>query len=298
MIKIKVAIISDIHGNIVALKEILKDVEQNKVDDIVFLGDLVNDLPFGNETLDLVRKTSSKVIKGNKEQYLIEFENDQYDWENIQFRNTRFMYNELREDNLEYIRGLNHFLKQEYEGVKILFAHGSPNSVEELIHQRNQELKNKYTKDLEEDALIIGHTHEKMWVEQINGKLMINAGCSGVSPHYVAKSEYVILEIDNGKITNVDLRLVDFDLEILKNKIIESGILDFDKVLMNLTFGAISGKGIIRENFFKEGKQLMESRNKNLYKDNAKGIFKYFKLFDDDIWLGLADKYNEYFCFK
>ena len=40
----------------------------------MFLGDLVNDLPFGNETLEIVRKYSNKILKGNKEQYLIEYE--------------------------------------------------------------------------------------------------------------------------------------------------------------------------------------------------------------------------------
>lgn len=39
----------------------------------------------------------------------------------------------------------------------------------------------------------------------------------------------------------------------------------------------------------------MLDRNGKWYKDDAKGIFTYFKLYDDDIWLGLAEKYKEYF---
>ena len=80
MVTIKVAIISDIHGNSVALKEVLKDAKLNNVDEYIFSGDLVNDLPFGNETLEMVKNTSDKVLKGNKEQYLIEFEEEKYDW--------------------------------------------------------------------------------------------------------------------------------------------------------------------------------------------------------------------------
>ena len=56
MVKIKVAVISDIHGNSVALREVLKDAKSNNVYECVFLGDLINDLPFGNETLELVKK--------------------------------------------------------------------------------------------------------------------------------------------------------------------------------------------------------------------------------------------------
>ena len=208
MVKIKVAIISDIHGNSVALEEVLKDAKNNNVDDYIFSGDLVNDLPFGNETLEIVKNTSDKVLKGNKEQYLIEYEEEKYSWENIQFNNTRFMYNELTEENREYIKNLPHSITVEYDGVKLLVAHGSPKSVEELLNQWNVELIQKYVDELDADCLIFGHTHEKMWYEEIKGKLVINAGCAGVSPYYVGKAEYVILTIENGKIENIDFETI------------------------------------------------------------------------------------------
>ena len=297
VIKIKVAIISDIHGNSVALEEVLKDARKNNVDDYIFSGDLVNDLPFGNETLEIVKNTSDKVLKGNKEQYLIEYEEEKYPWKNIQFNNTRFMYNELTEENREYIKSLPHAMTLEYEGVKLLVAHGSPNSVEELLNQWNIELIQKYVDELEADCLIFGHTHEKMWYEEIKGKLVINAGCAGVSPYYVGKAEYVVLTIENGKIENIDLRLIDYDIEKVKQKIIESGILNEDKVLMNLTFCGMNGNGLARHNFFKEAKMLQLERYGKWYQDGAKGIYQYFKLYDDDIWLGLAKKYNDFFVF-
>lgn len=298
MIKIKVAVISDIHGNCVALKAVLKDAERNKVDDYVFLGDLVNDLPFGNETLELVRKYSNKILKGNKEQYLIEYDKYKYDWKNIQFRNVKFMYNELTRENLEFIKKLPHCLTVEYDDVKILFAHGSPKSVEEQLHREKRDLLDFYTKNLKEDALIFGHTHEKMWYETINNKLVVNTGCCGVTPFYIGEAEYVILEINNGKIENVELKLIDYDINIVKEKIKKSKILEEDTVLMNLSFCAISGKGSIRQNFLKEAKKIMFEKNGRLSVENAKGIYKYMKLYDDDIWLGLAEKYKEYFIFK
>lgn len=297
MIKIKVAIITDIHGNSVALREVVKDAKENKADDFVFLGDLVNDFPFGNETLEIVKSLSNKVLKGNKEQYLIEYDEEKYNWDNIQFRNTLFMYNELTKENLEYIKKLPHCMNIEYEGVKILIAHGSPESVEELLNRRKRELLDKYTKNLAADALIFGHTHEAMWYEYINDKLVLNAGCCGVTPHYKGKAEYVILEIENGKILKIDLRLVDYNIEEVKQKIIESGILKEDKVLMNIAYSVISGHGEVKYNFFKEAKETVLARNEKWYKENAKGIYKYFKLYDDKLWLSLAKKYEEYFEF-
>ena len=60
VIKIKIAIIADIHGNPVALKEILRDAKENNVDEIIYLGDLVNDFPFGN--LSAYRKLCFLVV--------------------------------------------------------------------------------------------------------------------------------------------------------------------------------------------------------------------------------------------
>lgn len=302
MIKIKIAVISDIHGNSVALGEVLKDAEKNNVDEYVFLGDLVNDLPFGNETLNNVRKYSNKVLKGNKEQYLIEYENSKKEWEksevgNRQFSNIKFMYNELTKENMEYIRNLPHCLEVEYDGVKILFAHGSPKSVEEQLHRDKRELLNNYTENLDADALIFGHTHEKSWYEYMNEKLIVNAGCCGVSPYYSGKAEYVIIEIQNKVIKNVELKLIDYDIELVKQKIIDSGILKVDNVLMNLSYCSISGNGEIRYKFFKEAKSIMIQKYGSLIRENAEGIYRYFKLYDDEIWLGLAEKYKEYFCF-
>lgn len=296
VIKIKIAIIADIHGNPVALKEILRDAKENNVDEIIYLGDLVNDFPFGNETLEMVKNSSNKVLRGNKEQYLIEYDEAQYDWDNIQFRNTRFMYKELSRENLEYIKTLPKSMYVEYEDVRILFAHGSPESVEEQIHPEDRDLIEKYTKNLDADALIFGHTHDKMWKEIVNDKLVINAGCAGVSPYYVGGAEYVLLDI-NGKNIDVDLRVVNYDIEILRNKIKECGILEEDTVFMSLTFLGIDGHGKERYSFFREAKARMVERNGKWYRDDAKGIFKYFKLFDDDIWLDVAEKYKEIFSF-
>lgn len=297
VVKIKIAILSDIHGNCVALREVIKDANENKVDKFLVLGDLVNDLPFGNETLAIVKDLTDIVLKGNKEQYLIEYDQEKYTWENIQFRTVKFMYNELTKENLDYIKKLPQSMELEFEGVKLLIAHGSPKSVEEQLHQDSKEQLDYYTKNLNADVLIFGHTHDKMWKEYINNKLVINAGCLGVSPYYIGLAEYVILEVNNGKIINVDFRLIKYDIEAVKQKIIESGILEQEKVLMNLSYCGINGNGIIRHNFFKEAKELMLKRKGKWYKEDAKGIFTYFKLFDDDIWLGLAEKYKDYFVF-
>jgi len=62
---LKIAVISDIHGNIVALQAVLKDISKRKVDMTYCAGDLVGYAPFPNEVIDLLKENKIPVIMGN-----------------------------------------------------------------------------------------------------------------------------------------------------------------------------------------------------------------------------------------
>ena len=67
----KIGIISDIHGNNLALKAVLS-VLLNEVDQILFLGDLCGYYPFVNECLALWDETCIIGIRGNHDQGILE----------------------------------------------------------------------------------------------------------------------------------------------------------------------------------------------------------------------------------
>lgn len=64
----KRAVISDIHGNLEALQAVLKDIDDQKLSEIVCLGDIIGYGPNPCECLDLVIKRCSKTILGNHDQ--------------------------------------------------------------------------------------------------------------------------------------------------------------------------------------------------------------------------------------
>lgn len=197
MRQIKVAIISDIHGNVVALEEIIKDCKKQNVDEYIFSGDMTTELPFANETLNIIKNLTNYVVRGNKEEYITEYDKQKFKWDNIQFKNSIFIYNTLSKENLNYLNNLPLTISLEFDGVKLLVCHGSPEAVEEMIYQEDIDKIDKYTKNLKEDILVFGHTHEKIWYKEYNGKLLLNAGCAGVSPYHQDNAEYVILDINN-----------------------------------------------------------------------------------------------------
>ncbi len=63
----RLALISDIHGNLVALEEVLRDIDQRDVDAVICLGDIVGYGPESAECVALVRHACRMVIRGNHE---------------------------------------------------------------------------------------------------------------------------------------------------------------------------------------------------------------------------------------
>src|SRR5688572_8215245 len=70
-----IAIISDIHGNLPALKVVLKDIKKRNIDTIYCLGDLVDFAPWHNEVIDIIRDLKIPCIMGNHDER-IAFDHD------------------------------------------------------------------------------------------------------------------------------------------------------------------------------------------------------------------------------
>lgn len=65
----KIAIISDIHGNLEALKATLKDIKKRNVDKIICLGDMIAKGVHPRECIKLVRENCEVVLQGNCDIY-------------------------------------------------------------------------------------------------------------------------------------------------------------------------------------------------------------------------------------
>lgn len=291
----KVAVISDIHGNYIALESVIEDAKKLGIEKFIISGDLVNEFPFGNKVIDIIKSLKEVyVVKGNREQYLIEYDEAKYDWNNIQFRNNVFMYNELSKENLEYIKSLPFSISMKIEDLKVRIFHASIYNISEFIHNYDDVLMEKIAKDTDEDLLIFGHSHQRIWNKNVLGKEFINAGCSGVSKMNEKHSEYLILTIDKDKF-EIEPRNIEFDTDRLKKEILESGILDKEKVFVNLSYLAVTGGGDLTRDFFAKAKAEMIKENRPMYKKDAKGIFKDFRLYDDDIWIKMTNEYSKFF---
>ena len=194
----KIAFISDIHGNAIALNAVLKDIEKNGVDKIYVLGDICYRGVEPKRSLELVRQLDTDVIKGNADEWVVrgvekgevpkhalEIMNKERDWTLAQ----------LDADCIEYLRNLPTELKMDIGNLKVHAFHATPNSLFNVVlpDESDEMLQNKL---MEQDADIYLYAHiHKPFIRYINGKCIMNIGSVGLPFDGLKKSSYGLLEI-------------------------------------------------------------------------------------------------------
>lgn len=211
----KLAFISDIHGNAIALDAVLKDIKEKNIDKVFVLGDICYRGPEPQRALDLVRELDCEVIKGNADEWVVrgvqkgevpdhafELMNKERDW----------IVSHLSDESVEYLRELPSQLNFEVEGVRIHAFHATPDSLFDLVPSDASDervLENLVTE--EADLYIYAHIH-KPYIRFINGKCIINIGSVGLPFDGVSMASYCIVEINKGKIQTSNIR-VSYDVQ-------------------------------------------------------------------------------------
>ncbi len=223
----KIALISDIHGNLIALQETLKDIENRKIDTMYCLGDLVGYGPFPNEVIDLIKEKNIPTIQGNydekvtKYQLTGEIETKDIDELNLKEKILKWTYNNISKENIKWLSQLPAKLEFEIEDKKILLVHGSPRRNNEYLYEDSTELE-EIASMIDVDIMVCGHTHLAYHKVDCNVDL-INAGSIGRPKHGSPNITYMILNIVNSK---VDTELVElkYDYEIVAQAIERSSL--------------------------------------------------------------------------
>ena len=152
----RIAVLADIHGNLVALESVLSNVKESNVDQIILLGDLITGFP--NETnsiLDLLKMTTDFIIKGNREHYILNMNEESFNYD--QFKPLVQTYNIITNRNYEYISKLPEQISILYsEQLSLKCVHGSPFSMFDKIEENNTEIIEKSIRNINEKILLCG----------------------------------------------------------------------------------------------------------------------------------------------
>jgi len=229
----RIAFLSDIHGNFTALQAVLADMKSQSVDQIVCLGDVVTLGPQPVEVLNALRTLKCVYIKGNHDAATLDPEGaEQYDIASHLIPDLHWCKDRLSPGDLRFIDSFQP-IHEIYlpSGHRILAFHGSPLSYTDIILAATpEEQLEVYFKGQKADIYIGGHTHIQM-VRRHNSKFILNAGSignafkfaytPGNSVHLLPWAEYMIIE-QSGDSLGMDARRVSFDTDELITKVREN----------------------------------------------------------------------------
>ncbi len=175
----RVAVLSDIHGNLPALEAVLLDIERQRVDRVVNLGDLCSGPLWPCETADRLIALGWPTIRGNHERQLLEMPLDRME------ASDRFAAAALRAGQLDWMAALPEALQID----EMLLVHGSPRSdVECLLETVTVAGMRPATADEVGERLgdaaaslaLCGHTHLQRMMTLADGRMVVNPGSVGL----------------------------------------------------------------------------------------------------------------------
>lgn len=223
----RVAVISDIHGNIYSLMRVLDDISEQRVDKIICLGDLVGYGPHPNEVISLIQRREMPCLKGNYDVSVVDGEFSFIRETSVNSFSLPWTIEETRMSNKYFLNTLPKELNYEFENIKFKFVHGSPNAINEYLFEDNDNIK-EIIDNMSEDILVCAHTHIP-YVKDFENKKIINVGSVGKPKIGNPNGTYALIEVVDGQVLT-KIREVEYEY----NKIVKDmQILNFPSQLIN-----------------------------------------------------------------
>lgn len=192
----KIALISDVHGNLTALKTVLEDIEKRGVDEIYCLGDTIAKGINSSECISLVREKCKVVLKGNTDDYYVVHTDDEDLGDKIYNKRVRFNQDLMSKEDMEYLNALPITHEFYLSGSLVRIFHSSPYSPYDrysYVDPKNIKIKlfmpSEYTSDKWADIACYGHLHTQ-FQEKMYNRTLINVGSVGNSTDIVRDRMY------------------------------------------------------------------------------------------------------------
>ncbi len=232
----RIAVISDIHGNCVALDAVLEDLRPLRVDHLVCLGDAIQGGPQPRQVVARLREHGCPVVMGNADAWLlsgVETGEPASPERRTKLQAVReWTLGQLRSDDRAFIGQFQSTVKIEGKGVAgLLCFHGSPVSFDDIILPALPEDEFRRLLGPYANAILAGgHTHLQQ-IRRIGDHFFFNPGSVGIAYRHEQPeghfrfdpwAEYAVLTLEPLR-TGLEFRRVAFDAAALIQVFRESG---------------------------------------------------------------------------
>ena len=175
------ALVSDIHGNDLALAAVVAELERLGVEQVVCLGDVAQGGSQPAEVLDRLARLGWPVILGNADAFLLEVDPSSPEpATDEQLERRTWTLGQFSDAQLEQIRAFVPTLDVEVDGLTLRAFHGSPRSYDDVVLPETPDgVAERLLGGSGVDLLAGGHTHLQ-WTRYVDGALYVNPGSVGL----------------------------------------------------------------------------------------------------------------------
>jgi len=229
----RIAVLSDVHGNLLALEAVRAELRREKPDAVLVAGDLVLNGPDPNGAIDALRLLEAEgalIVSGNTDIAVGDFD---YGAAFPQYQDgipdtireaAEWAHDELGDDQLEWLRRLPSERRLRADGDTLVLAvHASPGSQTRGFDQA-LDANVIYERAAATDARVIcvGHTHVPE-VRDLGWKLIVNAGSAGYVFDGDPTASWAMVTVVDG-VVDAEIRRTPFDALAVANAISARGL--------------------------------------------------------------------------
>lgn len=232
----RVALISDIHGNLTALEAALADIERQGVEQMICLGDVA---VLGPQPMAVIRRLGElaiPVVLGNTDHWLLNPREEQPKDDDARRQQEIELWaaRQVTATERALVEAYAPRLTFDLGGVSLLCYHGSPRNYNDQVRPETPvEQLEMYFQGCDAALLAGGHTHEAM-VRRYGESVLLNPGSVGLpmihprpgsekNTYNPTWAEYALLEVHAGALT-ISLRRVPYALDDLAAAVRASGM--------------------------------------------------------------------------
>ena len=228
----RLALLGDVHGNIVALEAALADAKRHKPDRYLVTGDLVMNGPRPAEVLDRLRALDADgavVVQGNTDIAVADFDfAAAFPWmeavPEAQRAAAEWAHEQLSDDQLDYLRRLPAERRMWQDGSMVLVCHGSPGSqTNGLPADLDPSVTVERVTRTDARVIACGHTHLAD-VRELGRKLIVNPGSCGYAFDGQASACWALLTFDDESEPTAELFRPAYDAQAAADEVSERGL--------------------------------------------------------------------------
>ena len=232
----KIAVISDIHANTLALDAVLEQIDKIGVDRVFCLGDILMAGYDPNGTAQKILNIKNlEIIQGNTDKMVAHYSEELFEKAKNKFPCMGYALKEdlkiVDKKYIDFVKNLPEKKYIEVNNLKIQLVHGSPRAQDENIYP-NLDLENveQIVADSEAELILCGHTHIPCGYSLNSGKTVVNVGSVGRSMTEDKMPYWALLQINDDATFQIEHKSIKYDNTKASNLIKERGFLHSDEL--------------------------------------------------------------------